>query len=275
MCVLGRPFGIRQMARAGNERRPGPRPDRHDVQPADGPFVPHAGGPTWSIEHVEKHWCPTILGSFRTSWATASLCRSPMIVFAAEQTSTTPSTRCRSSRERIGGEALGWKPHDPARATARPTCRALEALDPADLLVMFMRRRDLPDVQLNRFKTYFDAGKPVVGVRTSVARVPELAGVRQAVLGCHYHATTATGTTRPTYHHRRRQGAPRDPILRGITLDRRGTATATLYRVTPLAERPDAAAQRQVGGRARGARRLDQHVQGRPGLLHVARGGCG
>ena len=32
MCVLGRPFGLRQMARSRQGRRPGPRPDRHHVQ---------------------------------------------------------------------------------------------------------------------------------------------------------------------------------------------------------------------------------------------------
>jgi len=43
----------------------------------------------------------------------------------------------------------------------------LEALDSADLLVLFTRFRALPDDQLNRILTYVDSGKPVVGLRTS------------------------------------------------------------------------------------------------------------
>ena len=59
MCVLNRPFGIKQMARWGvdcvlvrdltdsmyNPRRP--------------PYVSHDEGTRLVVEHVEKHWCPT------------------------------------------------------------------------------------------------------------------------------------------------------------------------------------------------------------------------
>ena len=43
----------------------------------------------------------------------------------------------------------------------------LEALETADLMVMFTRFRALPDDQLARITKYVDAGKPVVGLRTS------------------------------------------------------------------------------------------------------------
>ncbi len=43
----------------------------------------------------------------------------------------------------------------------------LEALETADLMVMFTRFRALPDDQLARVLKYVDAGKPVVGLRTS------------------------------------------------------------------------------------------------------------
>ena len=43
----------------------------------------------------------------------------------------------------------------------------LEALETADLMVMFTRFRALPDDQLARVMKYVDAGKPVVGLRTS------------------------------------------------------------------------------------------------------------
>jgi hypothetical protein len=59
MCVLGRPFGIRQMTKLGkhvalirdmtdtmyNHKRP--------------PGVNHFRGTDLMIEHVEKHWCPS------------------------------------------------------------------------------------------------------------------------------------------------------------------------------------------------------------------------
>ena len=43
----------------------------------------------------------------------------------------------------------------------------LEALDTADLMVMFTRFRALPEDQLQRILRYVDSGKPIVGLRTS------------------------------------------------------------------------------------------------------------
>ncbi|OJW20226.1 MAG: hypothetical protein BGO49_04785 [Planctomycetales bacterium 71-10] len=43
----------------------------------------------------------------------------------------------------------------------------LEALDDADLVVMFTRFRKLPDDQLDRIKKYADSGRPMMGFRTA------------------------------------------------------------------------------------------------------------
>ncbi len=62
MCVLGRPFGIRQQVYLGKNvvlcR------DLTDAlyDPRDRPHVSHARGVELVVEHIEKHWCPTILG---------------------------------------------------------------------------------------------------------------------------------------------------------------------------------------------------------------------
>ena len=66
MCVLGRPFGIRQQVYLGKNvvlcR------DLTDAlyDPRDRPYVSHARGVELVVEHIEKHWCPTILGSMLT-----------------------------------------------------------------------------------------------------------------------------------------------------------------------------------------------------------------
>lgn len=60
MCVLGRPFGIRQMVRLGMNvvlvR------DLTDAMydPREPPHVSHARGTELVIEHIEAHWCPSI-----------------------------------------------------------------------------------------------------------------------------------------------------------------------------------------------------------------------
>ena len=43
----------------------------------------------------------------------------------------------------------------------------LEELEKADLMILFTRFRDLPDEQMNYFKDYLMAGKPVLGIRTA------------------------------------------------------------------------------------------------------------
>jgi nicotinamidase-related amidase len=60
MCVLGRPFGIRQMVMQGKNivlMR-----DMTDTMynPAMGPCVDHFTGTDLVIAHIEKYWCPTV-----------------------------------------------------------------------------------------------------------------------------------------------------------------------------------------------------------------------
>ncbi|MDR1959132.1 MAG: hypothetical protein LBQ54_08845 [Planctomycetaceae bacterium] len=43
----------------------------------------------------------------------------------------------------------------------------LDALDTADLMVMFLRFRNLPDDQMEHIVKYFESGKPVLGIRTA------------------------------------------------------------------------------------------------------------
>ena len=60
---------------------------------------------------------------------------------------------------------------DPADGTVAPNVTnnipGLEALKTADLMVVFLRYRTLPDEQFKHVAEYLDAGKPVVGLRTA------------------------------------------------------------------------------------------------------------
>lgn len=60
MCVAGRPFGLRQMAKNG--RHVVLMRDLTDAMynPARWPFVSHRRGTELFIEHVERHICPTV-----------------------------------------------------------------------------------------------------------------------------------------------------------------------------------------------------------------------
>jgi type 1 glutamine amidotransferase len=60
---------------------------------------------------------------------------------------------------------------DPADGAIRPDLHTnipgLDALDSADLMVLFTRMRDLPDAQMKHIVDYVEAGKPIVGIRTA------------------------------------------------------------------------------------------------------------
>ncbi len=72
MCVLGRPFGIRQLRKLGMNvvlvR------DLTDAMynPRRAPYVSHARGTELVVEHIEKHWCPSIVSDDLTHVAPGS-----------------------------------------------------------------------------------------------------------------------------------------------------------------------------------------------------------
>ena len=62
-------------------------------------------------------------------------------------------------------------PIDPATGEINPdhgqNIPGLEALDTADLMILCLRFRDLPDDQMQHFVDYVNSGKPIIGLRTA------------------------------------------------------------------------------------------------------------
>jgi type 1 glutamine amidotransferase len=129
-------------------------------------------------------------------------------------------------------------------AYARPTpqtknnVEGLEALKTADLMVMYLRFRELPGNQLKLILDYVDSGKPMVGLRTSTHafRYPPSSphaplnnefGLRvwgQRWLRHHGAQSSTDVAVVP--------GEESNPILRGI--DKQFHVRSWLYEVTPL-----------------------------------------
>jgi type 1 glutamine amidotransferase/nicotinamidase-related amidase len=168
MCVLGRPFGLRQLAKNG----------KHVVlvrdltdtmyNPQRAPQVSHFSGTDLIVEHIEKFVCPTItsdqlLGdrSFRFS-----LDRRPHVVLAMSEpeykTETTVTEFARRVLQR--DFRLSFLYQDPADPNG---LAGAEALEDADLAVISVRRRALPKEQLELYRRLVAAGKAVVGLRTA------------------------------------------------------------------------------------------------------------
>ncbi|MBW3542194.1 MAG: cysteine hydrolase family protein [Planctomycetes bacterium] len=60
MCVLGRPFGIRQMVRLGFNVVLARDLTDAMYDPREPPYVSHTRGTELVVEHIEKYWCPSI-----------------------------------------------------------------------------------------------------------------------------------------------------------------------------------------------------------------------
>ena len=200
MCVLGRPFGLRQMARAGKNvvlMR-----DMTDAMynPARWPYVSHFTGNDRVIEHIERFVCPTvtsdqILGGepFRFSKDT----RPHVVIAIAEEGYDTAETLPRFAGESLGQDfRVTILQADPAVPGSIP---GLAALKTADLLLLSVRRRPLPAADMAILRDFVRRGKPVVGIRTAshAFSLPEGKAVPEGledwktfdtdVFGCHYH----------------------------------------------------------------------------------------
>ena len=127
---------------------------------------------------------------------------------------------------------------DPEDGTINPRAKrnipGLQALKTADLLILFIRWRDLPDEQMKHFAEYFESGRPIIAIRTGThpfelktsktyekwswnSTVPEWeGGFGRKVLGetwVAHHGEHGKQSTRAWFAPR----AAENPLLRGIS----------------------------------------------------------
>lgn len=197
MCVLGRPFSIRQMVHQGKNVVLVRDMTDSMYNPRMSPFVSHCRGTEMVIEHIEKHWCPTITSSDLLGGAEFTFREDdrPHVVFLINEdeygSATTLPAFAQLLRDCFNYRCttvLGRSKHD---------LSGIEALEAADVAVLFVRRRALPAEQMDVLRKYLDSGRPLVALRTAShgfaagGNVP--AGSQQwpdfdrEVLGCRYH----------------------------------------------------------------------------------------
>lgn len=168
MCVLGRPFGLRQMALHGKQvvlvR------DLTDTMynPQRWPYVNHFSGTDLIVEHIEKYVCPTItsdqlLGGqpfrFRDD-----VRKHVALVMAEDEYQTEVTLTEWAGRHLQRDFRVSFYYEDAEDPQQIP---GIESLDEADVAVISVRRRALPQAQLDAFRRFVDEGKPIVALRTS------------------------------------------------------------------------------------------------------------
>lgn len=260
MCVLGRPFGLRQMAKNGKNvvlMR-----DLTDTMynPERWPYVLHHVGTDRIVEHIEKTVCPTIpstdlLGGTPFRFSTD---RRSILLVIGEDEYRTKETLPAFARQEL--EPRGFQVRmvaaDPSNPNHFPGL--VEAVRQADLVLVSVRRRSPAKDQLEALRAHVAAGKPLVGIRTAshafAARENKPLADGQtlwpefdaAVLGGHYtghHPAEAKVTLQVA------PGAREHPILRGVTLEQLAY-NGSLYKTSPLAGSTTPLLLGTVGGKS-------------------------
>jgi nicotinamidase-related amidase len=246
MCVLGRPFSIRQLVNQGQNvvlMR-----DMTDTMynPAKAPFVSHFTGNDYIVEHIEANWCPTItsvdfLGGVPFRFAQDKRPRVAMII--GEDEYRTEKSLPEFAKKHLGNEfQVTYILDNPADKHDFP---AMSELAQADIALLSVRRRLLTTPQLKLFRDFVAFGKPVIGIRTASHAfsnrddtVPPghdaWPKIDIDVFGCDYtgHHSNAAGETNDQFI-RRDESAINHPVLSGISAGETKMGS-TLYQVLPL-----------------------------------------
>jgi type 1 glutamine amidotransferase len=106
----------------------------------------------------------------------------------------------------------------------------LEALEKADLMILFARRMTLPSDQLEAFQKYVQSGRPLIGLRTASHAFQDWLAFDGEVLGGNYHnhygnQLVATAKKNPE--------AANHPILKDVADE--FVTGGSLYKTAPLA----------------------------------------
>jgi nicotinamidase-related amidase/type 1 glutamine amidotransferase len=244
MCVLGRPFGLRQMAKNGKNvvlTR-----DLTDTMynPARAPFVSHFTGTDLIVEHIEKWVCPTItseqiLGGKPLRFAGDK--RPHLVLLMAESEYETNRTLPAFALKHLGKDFHVTSVF--GSETNANDVPGIEALNEADIALISVRRRALPEKQMDIVHKFVASGKPLVGIRTAShafslrdKKPPEGCAVWETfdadVWGGHYTNHHGAG---PKVTVKAAERAAEHAILAGVDLaELRGNGS--LYKVSPLAK---------------------------------------
>lgn len=168
MCVLGRPFGLRRMA-AGGKNTVLVR-DLTDTMydPRAWPYASHFTGTDLVISHVERYVCPTIgsdqiLGGEELRFSADD--RKRLVMLIAEDEYGTADTLPGFAAKHLSQHfsvSYAW-----GSADERNTIVGVRQLEHADAMLVSVRRRALPERDLQVIRDFVALGKPVIGIRTA------------------------------------------------------------------------------------------------------------
>ena len=245
MCVLGRPFGLRNMARYGKNVVLARDLTDTMYNSRARPHVSHFTGTDMIVEHIEKFVCPTITSTALTGWPgfVFSNDKRPRVVFISAESEYGAAESlpgfAHELQMKYGLRCEILQGSTDRRSKELNYIAGMEALMSADLVVLFVRRRAFPAQQMKYFHDYLDSGKPLIALRTAShafdtrGKHPdghaEWPRFDSEVLGGNYHGHYGSG---PTTTVTPADGAERHPILASVRTP--FTSIGSLYKASPL-----------------------------------------
>lgn len=243
MCVLGRPFGLRQMARNGKNVVLMRDMTDSMYNPQQWPYVSHFTGNDLVIGHIERFVSPTITSDQiigGTPFEYHDDARQHLVIVCAEDEYLTETTLPKFASEYLGRDfrvSYVWR-----NEAERNDLPGLEVLDDADVMLISVRRRVLPKSAMETVRRFVANGKPVIGIRTashafSLRKADPPAGLEdwpefdRQVFGGSYTNHHGNALVATAFH---TETATGQPIIKGLN----GKAFPTggsLYMTSPLA----------------------------------------
>ena len=259
MCVLGRPFGLRQMARNGKNVVLMRDMTATMYHPAMAPFVSHFTGNDLIVEHIEKFVCPTITsdtflggGTFRFK----NDKRPNLLIIMAEQEYKTNQTLPAFAAKHLG--QLFKVDYVHASEKERNDLPGIEAISEADIILVSVRRRLLPSPKMKLLLDFAAKGKPIVAIRTASHAfamrkkgewkddLVEWSGFDQKIIGGNYTGHHGNG---PRVALSSPAAGKAHPILKGVDLGKL-KGCGSLYKTTPLAKSATQLVRGTIEGKA-------------------------
>lgn len=168
MCVLGRPFGLRQLKQHGFDTVLVRDLTDTMYNPNRWPFINHFSGTDRVIDHIERVICPTVTSDQWLGGAPQKFkedTRKHWTVIVAEDEYKTEETLVRWCREQLEKD---FRVSYVFSETTNPnTLPGLDILKQSDGVIVSVRRRPLPADQLDQIRSFIASGKPVLGIRTA------------------------------------------------------------------------------------------------------------
>ena len=246
MCVLGRPFGIRQLTYLGKNVLLLRDCTDSLYNPEMPPKVSHYRGTDLVVEHIEKYWCPTVTSTDfidKPPFRFEGDQRKHVAFFVSDDHYGADKTLPRFAQQLREAYDLHCTV---LHGEGRHELPLVETLRDADGLIVYVRRLGLPEEQMRALKEYVNGGNATIGMRTASHaftlnfrdppgfKVPEgRAEWREfdaGVLGGNYHnhAANELGTDVSIVEEKADH-----PIFKGVT-PAKWHSTGSLYYTSPV-----------------------------------------